>query len=265
MNATWTLASALAACSAACSSAGSSAPTQPALGPPGFTKIDDMEQTGNAVAWIPQQGKPTRGAWTAHAADGTDGILPRHGAWSYEALPAPYETFPDVTSRHAARLRTTAPIGSWGANMAFVFSGVPAKGDASVLSDFDTHAPVDLSAYTGITFWAMAAPDGGSSTLRVSFVDRNTDPSGGVCTDDAGGFDQCLNGFNVQLPLTGSFTRYTVDFSQLAQDPSWGYHPTPDVFDAREAYAVAFQVDNNNGADGVTFDIWVDDLCLVSR
>lgn len=271
-----------------------------AKAPPGYTKVDDMEEGGYLLEWPPPPGM-IPGIWSS-ATDCTEAgnIVPppyfiAPYGWSFDALPTPQETFPGVLSTHAARLRTTAPlVGVWGASLGFDMAELPSADGGEVWPPpgLDAGAPagstcrqpqntdfyastVDLSAYSGVTFWAMADPAGASS-LTVMFEDKNVDPRGGICNSgDSSNTSNCYNWFNVTIPVTGTLTRYTVDFSTLKQDPSWGYRPNPDVPDLQHAYGLAFQINawpcwaNSMCAGGspppVTFDLWIDDIYFVNR
>src|ERR1019366_2729331 len=250
----------LMACVAACSSGKASSAVSEAGPTPGtmYTKIDDMEGVSGFIEWTSQSGM-TPGFWRT-ATDCTEGhrISPvfyfadPYG-WSYAALPTPHETFPGIVSTHAARIRTTSPlVGIWGANMGFDFAELPPFDGGPIwppLMGIDAGAPaagqpcrqgttrdfnggtVDLSAYSGITFWAMATMTG-AKAVRVQLTDRNTDPRGGICNPvDPSNESNCYNGFLVEVAMTDSLTQYTIDFSSLQQDPSWGYRPDPDVLD----------------------------------
>jgi hypothetical protein len=234
--------------------------------------------------------------------------------WSFSALPTSMETFPGIISTHAARLRTTPQlIGVWGANMGLEFGQVP-PGDGGpvwppIARDAATSVPdgggaildasppdadgaavglcpnpselafsvgsVDLSAYSGLTFWAMAA-QGGEQTIRVQLNDRDTDPWGGICNPDQSSPDACYNGFGASISLTSTFKRYTIDFSSLQQTATWGYRPTPDLLDLHHVYNLIFEIDLPScassttsmcagGTPAVSFDFWIDDIYLVNN
>ena len=283
----------------ACSKSGPSAP------PAGYVKIDDMEgDSGGIIEWTPPSGA-LPGVWfTATDCTEYDRISPppsqlAPGEWSYAELPEAYQTFPGVLSTHAARVRTTTPLGGvWGGNMGFDLATPPdADGErpAPVSAVPDGGAPgpgqpcrqpttqdypavaTDLSAYSGVTFWAMAA--GGQQNMRVEITDVNVDPRGGICnaadrTDES----NCYNGFRTTLTLTNTMTRYTVDFSALQQDPTWGYRPSPDIPDLQHVYQFVFEADQafclnagstsmcaGGGPPPLSFDLWVDDLYFVAK
>jgi hypothetical protein len=275
----------LGACEIACSS-----PEPGEQNEPSYVKIDDMEGASGRIEWTPENAVSGAlpGRWVSYADVQCERLEPvpewAEGVWAYAELPEPYETMPGVTSTHAARLRTTAPLeNTWGAGMAFQFSE-PSGADETLVtrpctggaSQVDYPAlPVDLSGYSGFVFWGMARKDAGSTTLLVQLQDANTDPRGRVCKLKPGDPDECYNGFGVVLELDEAPTRYTVKFSELTQNPNWGYHPTPSVFDREHVYGLVFQMDTPGGAcpppivcvddPELSFDVWVDDLHFIER
>jgi len=278
----------IAALAAACSSSGASLD--------GYVKIDDMENGGKTIEWLPPDG-PLAGVWvTTTDCTEVERISPPPeylgtGGWFYAELPAPYETFSGVHSTHAARLRTTSPLTSvWGASMGFdlgptpggmrptapdgVLPVMPACPPPDIL-DYPG-MPVDLSAYRGLTFWAMAG--GGERTLEVQIQDLNVDPRAGICNAaDPRDETDCYNHFRTPLVLTDTMTRYTVDFSAMQQNQTWGYRPNPDVPDLQRVYAIWFEVDQADCGQGpnmmcaggsappLALDVWIDDLYFVKK
>lgn len=274
----------------------------------GYSPVDDMEGEDGRIRWLPAAGWPAdrqSGAWSS-ATDCTqaDRILPEPyflptSRWTYDPVPAPYPTMPGVTSQHAAHLRTKfreALQDVWGANIGFDFSerlgvdsgipGPPTDLDAGTASDGPgcrqgssrdfNGAMVDLRAYAGITFWAMASSSGRQS-IRVQINDQHTDPRGEFCAADGRSETRyCYNGFAKDIMLTGEFRQYWIDFSELRQDPSWGYQPVPSQLDLEHVYAMNFEVplpgcntDEKATCAGphaaVTFDVWIDDLYFINR
>jgi hypothetical protein len=258
---------------------------------PGYTLIDDMEGDVNRLAWSPPPGTMP-GRWVGMIdCTQADRLAPPPyyvdaGVLPYEALPASQETLPGVTSARGLRLRATAPIaGVYGASTnAFLAttSGGPLDAGAPPAgapcrkgTPEDFPAPtIDLTAYTGITFWARGESSS-ANRMRVLLADQNTDPRGGVCNPaHSVEEDGCYNGFGTTLTLTDTFTRYTVDFSSLTQDPIWGYQVRPAVPDVAHAYGLTFlfelahcALDNSSNCAGgdtsLSFDFWLDDLYFV--
>jgi hypothetical protein len=106
----------------------------------------------------------------------------------------------------------------------------------------------NASKYTGISFYAKKGSSTASSAVRVKVPDRNTDPTGNICTS-------CSNDFGVDLTLTTTWTKYTIPFSSMTQQAGWGA-PRPTKIDPTGVVAVQFQVTT----PGAVYDIWVDDV-----
>jgi hypothetical protein len=265
---------------------------------PSYTKIADMEGSGNLLEWVGPSGTATGGWFTATDCTQHDRIDPPSApgyseSWSFAALPTPQQTMPGIVSTHATRLRTTAPlVDIWGANVGFAFAttegdgGSPGPVDAGFPTD-DTGAcmsppnnypnpPVDLTGYAGVTFWARAASPGGRA-VRVQFNDVSTDPRGGICQekDSNSSDDYCYNGFGVLIELTDTFRQYTLDLSTFTQRGGWGYHPPAGV-DWSRVFTMSFEMDLPSctssatsmcpgGAPELSFDIWIDDLYFVNK
>lgn len=274
---------------------------------PDYTKIDDMEGEDGHIAWSPEgalsgsvpSGTVSSGFWTSSTdCKQARRILPEPyflspGGWTYDVVHPPYQTMPGTPpSTHAARLRTNdneTLQGVWGANMGFDFtsgpSGVTVGAGKSAgeedcrqgsARDFDA-VPVDLSAYSGFTFWAMAST-GGRQSIRVQINNVSTDPRGEECTP-AGAVSEkgCYNGFGKAFLLTDKFTQYWVDFSELRQDPTWGHDPSLKPFAPTSgSYSMNFEVplpgcitdDYANCASGdepISFDVWIDDLYFINK
>jgi len=272
-----------------CSDSDPAAPSGEEVDQRSYTKIDDMEGTTGVIDWTPPTGSP--GFWYSYASVQCENLRPipsfveGTGGWSYAEVPEPYETFSGVTSRQAARLRTVAPlVDTWGAGMGFFLSlptgsgppGLPRECTyESALASFkETNAiPVDLTAYSGISFWARTEPNAPVTELTLELFDRNTHPAGGICNATQGTPDECYNTFEVTLPLTERFEHYVLDFSEFAQDPNWGYQVTSGTVDLTQMYNPSFNIKMPGGScPGVCpgqptleFDIWIDDLYFVDR
>jgi hypothetical protein len=269
-----------------------------------FVKVDDMEgDSSGVIEWVPPPVPGLLpGAWFS-ATDCTeaDQISPRPsyapgGGWSYDEVIPAQQTLPGVVSTHAAHLSTTPELTNvWGANMGFDLAvpttdggrppppsppdaGIPAIGAGCVqVSNRDSKAtPVDLTAYSGLMFWARSG--GGASHLAVQLADINVDPRGNICNaSDPNDESNCYNHFRTLLPLSETWTRYTVAFKDLHQDPTWGYRPVSGMPVLQLVYQITFEIDeascgldpNAKCAGGATpllqFDIWVDDIYFVAK
>jgi hypothetical protein len=102
--------------------------------------------------------------------------------------------------------------------------------------------------YTGISFFAKKGSSAASGALRVKVPDRDTDPTGAICT-------VCSNDFGSDITLNTAWTKYTIPFSAMTQQAGWGA-PRPAAIDPTGLVAVQFQVT----AAGATYDIWIDDV-----
>lgn len=264
-------------------------------GPAGYTKIDDMEGPDTGATWASSGGASPLVWWTATDCTEVGRLAPppymlAAGGWSYAELPVPAETFPGVLSTHAARMRTLSPlVGVYGANLGLNLAdatngvatydgGIPTAGKPcrdGTSADFPA-TTVDLRPYRGLTFWARAGAPG-AALIQVRVQDRSTDPRGGLCNAATPGNEaDCYNDFRSVVLLTDTFTRYTVEFASMVQDPTYGFHPVPDVLDLEHVYSLAFQVDAPvcgadhdfmcaGGDSSLSFDLWVDDVYLVAK
>jgi hypothetical protein len=286
---------------ASCGKAGSS------TSPPGYTLVDDMEVPGGRIQWAPIGGWASGlgpGIWASSTdCKQADRISPDPyfidpSGWSYVPVDQHFTMF-GRTSEHAAHLGTKfgqALQGVWGANIGFDFaerydadggavSNLADSIDAGTTdhgqecrqgSSSDFHGvPMDLSAYSGITFWAMASSHG-RQAIRVQLNDVYTDPRGGECLAWTEPREKdCYNGFGKGFMLTDTFTQYWLDFSETKQTPLWA----PSAFgelDKTQIYSLNFEVplpgcntDPNATCAGtpaaVSFDVWIDDIYFVNK
>jgi hypothetical protein len=175
-----------------------------------------------------------------------------------------------------------APNRPWGANLNIDLKlqsdTCSAKVDAAVQEDL----PADLSAYSGLVFWAKAdSLDGGvgEQTIHVMVHDWSSDVRANQCNLNGPNQDEakdCNNGFSLPLDLSNTFTKYEVEFSKLQQDPTWGYLPK-EALDLTRVYEILFEVrtpkcvvDRNarcmaGDPQTLHFDFWIDDLYLVKH
>ena len=114
----------------------------------------------------------------------------------------------------------------------------------------------DASGYTGVAFWAIAA-EGTIMQLKVGIKDTNTAPEGGVCDpNEPSGDTACHNDWAMRVVMDTEWTHYTILFTELTQDPTWGMQF--DQFAVQQTYSIQFQVDA-----GLPFDFCIDDLVFV--
>jgi len=278
-----------------------------------YTLIDDMEPRDSGAWFLSEAG--FRGLWySSTPCDQGENVSPPAylgGAnrWTFDALKPSNWTF--RRSDHAARLYTTgdgliAPPTDdpnhkkWGAHISVDLVTPPdpdggAEGASSIGMDAgsgNTACPspvgnlpsprgVDLSAFSGLVFWAKASSLGDSSgerTIHVMVHDVNSDPRGQKCNDpsnpDLADGAQCYNTYSKTLTLSESFERYQVDFSELQRDPTWGFAWNIPL-QLSQVYLIVFEVrtpkcvtDPNARCVGdasqvLKFDFSIDDLYLV--
>ena len=115
-------------------------------------------------------------------------------------------------------------------------------------------SPYNASKYKGISFWAKIDA-GTSSVVRVAFPDKDTQPDGNVCqTSVSSGPTACYDHYGYRETLTSTWTKYTISFSQLAQE-NWGHAGT--AFDPSTLYEILFQI-----PVGANFGVWIDDIAF---
>jgi hypothetical protein len=274
---------------------GCSGPDQPA--PERLTRVDDMERESSQIPWQAPSvgGDVVAGRWQSFADVSCENLSPHPTSpdadrFTFEDVPTPYRTFAGAISTRAARLRTTdALVNTWGAGMRFDLTSLVESVDPSDEFPEDLPCPtakrdlsewpaetVDLSGYSGVTFFAKADPGAGPTAIHMMLLDQNSDPRGMVCDPTQGSATECFNSFSMPVEATADFRRFQVAFSELEQDPQWGYRPMPSVPDLEHVYGIAFQVFTPGGVcpDGavcpgdpptLSFDIWIDDVHFVNR
>jgi hypothetical protein len=114
---------------------------------------------------------------------------------------------------------------------------------------------VDLSAYTGISFWIMRN-SGMAGTAKLIVADKNTAEEGGNCTNMAGAMDKDkCDPYVANVPLSNKWTKQTIKFASLKQG-GWG-KPSP-MFAGNAVYGIQLQF-----AQLIDFDVCFDQLVLV--
>jgi hypothetical protein len=199
-------------------------------GAAGSLLIDDMSG-GPQVKIAPPRRDEIAGFWFTTTDDPKAPLVPAPlSLFTYTAVP-PGMT-PDGGPMNAACLKSDSPFTGYFAQEGFNF--VWPQGTLASAGD-----PFDVSAYTGIRFWAWSRYDGQS--IRVNFPDLDTeaaDPTAGCkMYADAGG---CGNDWAIQSLLLDSVWRpYTIRWDQLVQ-ADWG--PRVAQFDPKHVFATLFNL-----------------------
>jgi hypothetical protein len=114
----------------------------------------------------------------------------------------------------------------------------------------------DVSAYSGISFWAMLEGDSDTALrIKVPMSDETKTVDGGKCTEDA--TTKCSDdfGYKFNLPPNGSWKQITVRFSDTATfaQEGWGK-----PFTWNPLHVTSIQIQSQN--KGEPYNFWVDDM-----
>jgi hypothetical protein len=140
------------------------------------------------------------------------------------------------------------------------YSGVWGSGFSHPINNND---PLDISAYSGVVFWAKRGPGSRDvmhvaiNTLDDTAKAQLPDGSAPICKDPAtpGGHDGCNDPFGIDLVLHEDWRPYVLHFIDLAQSGS-GFRP-PGGLDRKNATGIAF-----GNKQGQAFDVYLDDIAL---
>jgi hypothetical protein len=110
--------------------------------------------------------------------------------------------------------------------------------------------PYDLTAYSGLTFYAKSRA--GATKVHVAFATLTTTPvdDGGDCATD------CTDHYAGVVTLDTSWVEYSIDFSSLKQE-GWG--PKPE--DLAHTIFIYFGFLGTDGGP-TSFDFLIDDVRL---
>jgi hypothetical protein len=117
-------------------------------------------------------------------------------------------------------------------------------------------ATVDLSAYSGISFWVKRNGGTMPASAKLIVPDANTSDEGGSCSNaaDAAATMKC-DPFTTNIPLSNTWTKQTIMFSKLKQG-AWG--KAVPSFSKDKVFGIQLQV-----GPSTPFDICFDQLVLV--
>ena len=199
-------------------------------GAPNLLLIDDMSG-GPQVKIAPPRRDEIAGFWFTSSDDLAAPLIPAPlSLFTYTAVSS--SMTPDGGPMNAACL--ISPKGFTGYFAGEGFNFVWPQGKLTSAGD-----PFDVSAYTGIRFWAWSRWVGQS--IRVDFPDLDTeaaDPTSTCNLDQDAGV--CGNDWAIQnLQLTDVWTPYTIRWDQLVQ-ADWG--PKVAQFDPKHVFATIFNL-----------------------
>jgi hypothetical protein len=224
-----------------------------------YVLLDDMEGTSAPNGPIPfsvSAAGAIPGFWGGWRSSGDPSNTMTPDPYAYSPLPVPHQTLEGVTSAHAGHLAChVADLYGYCEQALWLAQG------AGTSSNMTNRIPVDLSAYQGLVFWAMASK---ATRLKVVVENADTDALGGKCGQLDASADQCGDAFSRQVALTESWKRFEVKWSELSQD-GWGHAAPSGKLDPRTIYLIGFQIDGpqSTTAAAVDADFWIDDVYLV--
>jgi endoglucanase len=202
---------------------------------PAFTKemkpctnglIDDLEDNDNRIEPLENRS----GYWFSYVdSQGTT------------LSPSPFSMTPEGANGSKYAVHVSGKMGASGN----VFAGVG-------FNFMEPKQAYDATAYKGISLRAKSAPGASTHAVRLKVGDVNTSPEGKVCKD------KCYNDFGADLTLTDDWTKYSIPFKAMTQQPGWG-DPRPKSIDVSQLFGVQFA----QSETGATYDVWVDDIQFV--
>ncbi|WP_437731240.1 hypothetical protein [Sorangium sp. So ce1335] len=196
----------------------------------GLSMIDDMEDEDLAI--LPGDGVTPREGYWFKDNDGSEGGV--HEPENEVDLMTPLD-LPRGDSRVALHTSANNGFVDYGASVAlFLYN-----------DDFG-----DASEYRGITFWARAE-EGSSRRLKVTLIDKQTRPTGGICDEAAG---ECYDHFYRSVTLTDDWKHFKVPAECLEQA---GFGKQFDALLLDQLWGVYFSFDK-----GQAFDLWIDDVAF---
>jgi hypothetical protein len=272
----YSLVAASALVTVACSSSGSGNPgdggSTGAGGmqglPPADNLISNFEDTLGTVV---HAGTPERNGYWYSYNDGVSGCVQVPQAAQKLATPpiiaGAFETMAPPTVPGNGSGSTLAAHSTWNGCSTWG-AGIGADLNQPPVADGGTYdgpkVAYDVSAYKGLTFWAMAAS--GSEThlrVKVNMSDETKEIDGGLCKEDgvAHQVGKCSDAYGqvFTLPSNGSWLRVNVDFSDRTKfkQEGWG-----DAFPWDPTHVVSVQIQST--MTGEAYDLWVDDMYFVS-
>jgi len=238
------------------------------------TLIDDAANPSGQISLRPTGGY-TAGYWFTTINDTGGTITPEPaasgGSWSYTTVPSPA----DASITMAACISgTPSPTlySEAGEGFNWALEPIDAAADSGVQA---AAVQYDISAYTGISFWAYVPPSSpaGTQMVRVLFPDKTSDPRGGVCSLDASTTPcspdtaqcmVCYDSWEDTPTFNPGWQFVRIEFSELVQ---LMFGEIEASFDAQHSYGVTFQANGPQQADAgaVPFDFCIADINFITN
>ena len=253
------------ACSSSSSSNPDSGATVVTLDPE--AKVSDFEDP--VAATVVHAGTPPRNGYWYSYNDGSTGCVQHPRAANKMVTPpieaeAPYvpaapATFPmNDSGINTLALHTDfTGCATWGGGIGGDLNQ-PATEDGGIYEG--DKVEYDISAYTGLVFWAKA--EAGSENhlrVKVNMSDETKVVDGGKCKEDGVEHQvgKCSDAYGqlFTLPTNGSWSRVLVKFADRTKfkQEGWG-----DTFAWDPKKAVSIQVQSTN--PGEPYNFWIDDV-----
>jgi hypothetical protein len=141
-----------------------------------------------------------------------------------------------------------------------------APSDVEMIVTLNNGAAVDLSAYTGVSFYINRVA-GTGAILRVAFDDGPSHLGSTSCTDGSQAdcsveSEQFVVAANPYAVSSGTWTKYQMPFSSFGKACGW-MCTRQNALSVKEVYSIRFRIDRNISGGSVTkIDYDLDDLYL---
>jgi hypothetical protein len=212
--------------------------------------IDDM--SGGPLIKLPHPSDESAGNWFTASDDLESPLSPPQQPetlFTYRAVSPPATPDGGPTISSAACFE-----------MSQGFSGDYALEGFSFFSKGSEAVPIDVSQFSGMTFWATLKSLGSQAPapMRVIFPNSDTDTEhqSSTCLAAGVGKTNC-NSFGFPLPLTSDWQQFTISWDQLTQSPNFGQ--IFKTFDPN-VYSVDFEAISDAGGTAGPFDFCVSQI-----
>ena len=230
-------------------------------------KISDFEDV--AAATVVGAGTPPRnGYWYTYNDDnpkGTDATcvqVPPSGPQVAPAMPAAWAGEAPPSAAPSGQTGSFALHAKW---QGCTVWGAGIGADLNQpMQDGGTYTgpkvPYDVSAYKGVTFWAMAV-QGTDTALRIKFpmTDETKVEDGGTCVESS--TNKCSDdfGYKFSLPANGNWKQITVRWADAAfATEGWGAQ-----FAWNPAHVTSIQIQSQDKNE--SYEFWVDDMYFITE
>ncbi|MEI9951709.1 MAG: hypothetical protein WDO74_22710 [Pseudomonadota bacterium] len=203
--------------------------------------VDNMQHATATYA-----NAPFVGAWTRT----TSGDM----GWVAADVPSMFHKRADSTTDMSIRVAASCPSSG-------TCAGAPSE--VELIVTLNSGAAIDISAYTGVSFYINRVADTGN-ILRVAFDDGFSHPGSTSCNGSQADCGREIEYYVVPTSpyavSSGAWTKYQMPFSSFAKNCGW-MCTRQNALGVKEVYSLRFRIDRNvtvGTATKIDFDI--DDL-----